>query len=87
MASGAASSRSAFQPATSASAHDVDAWEKEEELAATRRAVNAVRMVLLDGCNDASKSCPGDLSNICIILSSSLVVSVIVSAFMSFSCV
>ena len=45
MASGAASSRSASQLATSASAHDVDAWEKEEELAATRRAVNAIRNV------------------------------------------
>ena len=42
MASGAASNRSASQPATSASAHDADAWEKEEELAATRRAVNAL---------------------------------------------
>ena len=42
MASGAASSRNASQPATGASAHDVDAWEKEEELAATRRAVNAL---------------------------------------------
>ena len=42
MASGAASSRSASQFATGASAHDVDAWEKEEELAATRRAVNAL---------------------------------------------
>ena len=42
MASGAASSRGASQPATGASAPDVVAWEKEEALAATRRAVNAL---------------------------------------------
>ena len=41
MACGIASSRSACQFATSASAPELDAWEKEEELAATRRGVNA----------------------------------------------
>ena len=41
MACGIASSRSACQFATSASAPEVDAWEKEDELAATRRGVNA----------------------------------------------
>ena len=87
MASGAVPTRGIFQFETEGSPRDVVGSEKAKVLAATRRAVNAVRMVLLDGCNDASKSCPGDLSNICIILSSSLVVSVIVSAFMSFSCV
>ena len=42
MACGIASSRNACQFATSASAPEVDAWEKEEELAATRRGVNAL---------------------------------------------
>ena len=87
MASGAASTRDTFQRETEVSPLDVVGSEKAKALAATRRAVNVVRMVLLDGCNDAFKTCPGDLSNICIILSSSLVVFVIVSAFMSFSCV
>ena len=53
MASGAASSRGASQPATGVSPPDVVAWEKAEALAATRRAVNALHMVLLDGGSDA----------------------------------
>ena len=87
MASGAASTRGTFQPETEVSPPDVVASEKGKALAATRLAVNAVLMVLLDGRNDAFKTCPGDLSNICIILSSSLVAFVIVSACMSLSCV
>ena len=68
MAYFAASSCSASQPPTGASALDVDAWMKEEELAATGRAVNALLNVpsevllkvhaLLDspGAHDAAKA-------------------------------
>lgn len=42
MALDIASSRSSCQLATVASAPEVDAWEKEEELAARRRGVNAI---------------------------------------------
>ena len=53
MASGAASTRGASQPATGVSPPDVVAWEKAEALAATRRAVNALRTVPFDGGSDA----------------------------------
>jgi len=50
---GAASIRSVSQPATNASSPDVVAWEKEEALAATRRAVDALQKVSCGGGNDA----------------------------------
>ena len=53
MAAGKASTRRASQPVTGVSPLDVVAWAKAEALAATRRAVNAVHMVPVDGGSDA----------------------------------
>ena len=48
MSAEAAPNRGASQPATAAPAPDVDAWEKEDELAATRRAGEALRKAYSD---------------------------------------
>ena len=53
MAAGKAPTRRASQPVTGVSPLDVVAWAKAEALAATRRAVDAVLMVPVDGGSDA----------------------------------
>ena len=53
MAAGKASTCRASQPVTGVSPLDVVAWAKAEALAATRRAVDAVLMVPVDGGSDA----------------------------------
>ena len=53
MAAGKAPTRRASQPVTGVSPLDVVAWAKAEALAATRRAVDAVHMVPVDGGSDA----------------------------------